>query len=415
MLKKLINNFGGGRKTFLITSLVISIISANVFAIAQESNSEIVLTKSHGVVQYNQGEKEVLIDSSDIQNIAYVTNTLNDEVSALKANLSGLLPDTEDGSVSNIVSLIISGNATSDDVLEGVTFTSSSGINKEGTIKTKNDIEITSSLFNSSYDSISETISVGIDNGYYKDKSISVDLHDHNDAIYKKAYAEGKLKGYSDGYAEGQASIVNPEVEISYTYHKHTGSSSGSGCYTTPIYKAHNHSGNSASGGGCYGTVNYHKHSGNSTSGGGCYGDKKSKVTYDSGCTAVKCTGRMTATYAGMNDNGSLQTHCKCNVCGLPWLNGYDEGRAFWGWDALNSYNWNPDKCSRVTGYTCPGHTTYYYEVNCGKTENVTADSYSLNCGKTVGTRYSSDGIDYYDLGCGKTTSTIESATIVFK
>ena len=48
-----------------------------------------------------------------------------------------------------------------------------------------------------------------------------------NDANYHK--------GYIDGFAEAEAGM-----NIEYTYHTHTGSSSeGTGCYTTPVYHKH--------------------------------------------------------------------------------------------------------------------------------------------------------------------------------
>lgn len=66
--------------------------------------------------------ENILIDSSDIKNLALAVNSVNRDVDTLKAGLEDLLPQGENSDVSNIVGLITSGTATQDDVLEGMTF-----------------------------------------------------------------------------------------------------------------------------------------------------------------------------------------------------------------------------------------------------------------------------------------------------
>lgn len=53
-------------------------------------------------------------------------------------------------------------------------------------------------------------------------------------------------EAYNKGYTDGMNDAINGS-NISYTYHKHSGSSSGGGCYGTPIYHIHDSN--------CYTTV----------------------------------------------------------------------------------------------------------------------------------------------------------------
>lgn len=75
-----------------------------------------------------------------------------------------------------------------------------------------------------------------------------------NQNFYDRGHADGYEQGNSDGYRRGYAdgkSDATEGAEIEYIYHEHTGDSAdGGGCYTEPIY--HRHTGSAVSGGGCY-------------------------------------------------------------------------------------------------------------------------------------------------------------------
>ncbi len=152
----------------------------------------------------------------------------------------------------------------------------------------------------------------------------------------------------------------------------------GASCYTSySIY--HVHTGNSTSGGGCYGTANYHSHSA------GCY----SSVTCG---TAVAPTYLTSGYYLcrTCGKNVLITTYARtCSSCGHIY--GTATGSACGHIPAPSSFT-----CTgTVNELTCTISTSTpsSYSLNCGKTES-TIERYTsyLTCGKTEGYYYDSSG-----------------------
>ena len=76
------------------------------------------------------------------------------------------------------------------------------------------------------------------------------DNNNFYDKGYSDGYGQGDSDGYRRGYTDGKTDAAEG-AEIEYIYHEHTGdSASGGGCYTEPIY--HQHIGSASAYGGCY-------------------------------------------------------------------------------------------------------------------------------------------------------------------
>ncbi|MFR2534754.1 MAG: hypothetical protein ACLS95_05960 [Clostridia bacterium] len=183
-------------------------------------------------------------------------------------------------------------------------------------------------------------------------------------------------------------------------YHKHAGNTAGGGCYTKAVY--HTHTGNSSTNGGCYITPIYHQHRGNTNTNGGCYTIPYYHYSYS---TPVYCTGTLRYTGSSGTDHGEKWYKFKCDSCGATY-NSYSSTGAVIG-NGLKSVSckeWFGTVISTKTeyadGYSIPSGATLVstsYQVGCGKTVGSTVDGYTLGCGKTEGST-----IDSYQLGCGK-------------
>jgi uncharacterized Zn-finger protein len=152
------------------------------------------------------------------------------------------------------------------------------------------------------------------------------------------------------------------------TLHSHN-----SNCYTSyPVY--HSHTGNSSSGGGCYGSPNYHTHTS------GCY-------------TTSPCGGSISHSV-----RNSFETYC--SRCGKNvTATNYNQSCSKCGWSSTGGtvfscghMNTLLSSCSRsIDRLTCTISTTVpvSYSLNCGKTTS-TVEYYNnyLTCGKTAGAYY---------------------------
>lgn len=190
-----------GIKFLLITNSIILLLgtATNAFSTVSPKSGGVAEPKSHGIVKYAQDGREVLIDSQDIVNLAEAVNTLDGEVTSAKDSLSSLLPKGQSDDLTNIVSLIISGTATSNDVLAGKTFTSSNGIGLTGAIPIKDSISVLSTDINNLYDSTKESLNISIPTGYYENKSVNIDMSSYNSTMFAskmtdiaKVYYKGK-------------------------------------------------------------------------------------------------------------------------------------------------------------------------------------------------------------------------------
>lgn len=309
---------------------------------------------SYGKLQYEQNErgKSILIDSDDIKNLAITVNKIDEDVTLILDGFKSKLPDGSPTDMKSIVDLIVNGDAAPSDVLYGKTFTSGNGVAQTGTMPIGSDIEVDKATTLSKYSSSDKKLTLGIDKGYYEDKSAVLDMTD----LYKSIYDEG----YASGVVDGKKQAIG-SASVNYTYHTHTG--------------------NSTDGGGCYSSANYHSHSGGS-SGGGCYTVARTGYKYcdTRDCQKVTCDGTMNDIRdAGSNGDGSYWFEIYCSKCGA------------YGGRRGSSAAWT---CGYVLSSSCPGNHPYTY--------------YDLGCGKSTST------VESYSLGCGKTTSTIESATINF-
>ena len=203
-------------------------------------------------------------------------------------------------------------------------------------------------------------------------------------------------------------------------YHQHTGSSStGGGCYTTPVY--HQHTGSVSTGGGCYTKVIYHSHTGNSSTNGGCYTlpvyHAHSSSCYQTGTCHVS----IHLTHASRNDHwdehiDSWEDHGSCgqarhyinpkHFVGDPCHcgDGYDHTYSKLVCSKANTIESYAISCGKTAGTTVEG-----YQVNCGKVAGSTVERYNVGCGKTAGS-----SIDSYNLGCGITAGQIVSYSISY-
>lgn len=169
--------------------------------------------------------------------------------------------------------------------------------------------------------------------------------------------------------------ISTPLSEQEYIYddgsiHSGNMSSVEGGCYNTPVYLYHHHTGSPLSGGGCYTRPIYHVHTPN------CY----SQVSTTCSCTA----------YAGKwyQVPGETNFYLRCEVCGHG---------------------------GHGPGGSC-GATTTTPTLTCGKSTDITG--FNLGCGKSEGqlldTKYtldcykSTDTVIGYELTCPKTSTTID-------
>ena len=223
------------------------------------------------------------------------------------------------------------GDALTENVLDGKTFTNESGIGLVGTM------EDHGAWMNTPVESEKVSIPIGYHNGEgYVDTSVCVQNAYEQGIIYADStvnensvsysygyekgiiFADGRInkdsasyeKGYTEGYADGQANAG----EIVYTYHAH-----GDGhCNETPIY--HIHSGNAASGGACY--------------------------------TAVICGGDLSSA----NDDG----YCYCSSC----------------------KKWTSKNSAKENDYNCP--KTVGYKLSCGKTTSTVENYYCSFTSDTI-------------------------------
>jgi len=214
-------------------------------------------------------------------------------------------------------------------------------------------------------------------------------------------------------------------------FHVHSGdTASGGGCYGAVNY--HSHSGDATSGGGCYGAANYHVHSGDSVNGGGCYGtpvyhvhEGQENQSVANGCYTVATSVAGTCTYNYWpNGSGAWNAWMVCSNCGTGFVGTVYTGSGACGELHLtrggtctscgvhNGFQWTTAAQSHTYSRTV-------YTPGCGKTTE-TVESYSLNCGKTTDTveSYSlscgkgTDTVEGYSLSCGKTTETVESYSL---
>ena len=199
--------------------------------------------------------------------------------------------------------------------------------------------------------------------------------------------------------------------------HVHTGSSStGGGCYTSPVY--HTHSGSPTTGGGCYTVAVYHTHSGSPTEGGGCYTTAITHTHTDACYNLGTCnkttgdygyiTGREACGWCGRGDSVCKRSfkvyHSACGHA-TEWREDWTCGNSDCGNSAQRKYGGTHTyrkslKCTIAEGITG-------YSLGCGK-DTTTVDRYDLGCGLSDTTPVS------YNLGCGHEVNEITSYTISY-
>jgi hypothetical protein len=210
--------------------------------------------------------------------------------------------------------------------------------------------------------------------------------------------------------------IINTETNESVLATATDGSSDpghihDSGCYVghthnSSCYSVHYHTGNSSSGGGCYGGVNYNYHTHKSS----CYHTHSSYYCY----TNKTCGGSATYSHSGSGNYGStLCPTCgesvddgyveyyKCSTCGASMggiyhnLTTYHCGKKLRNGSGTTNNVKSSCTASRSV-LTCTISTT---DPICGKTTSTIEgiSSYYINCGKSSGTSY---------LTCGKSVDT---------
>ena len=203
-------------------------------------------------------------------------------------------------------------------------------------------------------------------------------------------------------------------------YHKHNGSSTtGGGCYTAPVY--HQHIGSVSTGGGCYTKAIYHTHTGNSSTNGGCYTLPIYHAHASSCYQTASCHVSIHLTHASRNDHwdehiDSWEDHSSCGQ-GRHYINprhyvgdpchcgdGYDHSYSKLICNKANTIESYAVSCGKTEGSTIEG-----YQVNCGKIAGTTIETYNLSCGKTEGS-----SIDSYNLGCNLNNGQIISYTIQY-
>ena len=229
--------------------------------------------------------------------------------------------------------------------------------------------------------------------------------------------------------AGNKRETISKAVSMVANKHSHTGSSSsGGGCYTTPVY--HKHVGNTT-GGGCYTIPVYHQHTGNSNVGGGCYTNPIYHTHNDNCYETRNVTKTCTVTSSSKNysyNSTYMENLKKCGTC-----NGYSKCRTTIttyvhqscgaGSCTYSSYSCSVHGSLGSSGSTASTHnyTTQEevkicgkeqgqlegYTLNCAKTAGSTIDSYQLGCGKIAGS-----SIDSYVLGCGINNGQIVSYTV---
>ncbi len=166
---------------------------------------------------------------------------------------------------------------------------------------------------------------------------ISYKYHHHSvDATDMDSDSPNRTTNYSDSYI----------------------SSTSGGCYTTPIYKKHVHSGNSGAQGGCYQRAHYYWET----------------VSHCNGTAVIH-------TSAG----GDLQY--TCSSCGRWFSSDFGNGH-----DITESHD----------GYSLPGGVI------------PTRVVWETTCGKTPGVRYEDEGVEGYSCSCGKLDGEISGAHIIF-
>lgn len=199
--------------------------------------------------------------------------------------------------------------------------------------------------------------------------------------------------------------IINTETNESILANAVDGSSDlghihDSSCYVghihnTSCYLVHYHSGNSTSGGGCYGGVNYNYHN-HKTS---CYHTHSSYYCY----TSKTCGGSATYSHSSSGNYGSTL----CPTCGVSVDDGYVEyykcitcGASMGGiYYNLTTYHCGK-KLRNGTG------TTYNIKSSCTATRSVLTCTISTTdpiCGKTTSTI---EGVSSYYINCGKSSGT---------
>jgi len=223
-------------------------------------------------------------------------------------------------------------------------------------------------------------------------------VHTGNEASGGGCYGEANFHVHSGDAASGGGCYG------AVSGHVHSGNATtGGGCYGAANY--HVHSGDSVNGGGCYGAANYHVHSGDATNGGGCYSVAKTETKTGS-CTDT------TSVSTGMA-TAFLDEYCSvCNQNRTVRRYYYDWVCPTTGTRTVSGSHKQCETCGTFlasegtpgVGKTKTHNVTYNvttYDLGCGKTEQ-SVEYYELNCGKTNAT------VESYSLNCGKTESTVE-------
>ena len=209
-------------------------------------------------------------------------------------------------------------------------------------------------------------------------------------------------------------------------YHQHTGSSStGGGCYTAPVY--HQHTGSVSTGGGCYTKAIYHNHTGSSSTGGGCYTLPIYHSHISSCYVTATCSTFADGPFDCWNNDGDPHGHNgwyneRHDNCGRgmvyraftkSWREGEQAPSAISGSHSYSKLTCAKNTstidsyaagCNKTAGVTVEG-----YQVNCGKVAGSTIERYNVGCGKTAGS-----SIDSYNLGCGIMAGQIVSYSISY-
>lgn len=241
----------------------------------------------------------------------------------------------------------------------------------------------------------------------------------NNQQISFKVSAEGSYYVHvlTVDKAGNKKETISSPVKMTANKHVHTGSSStGGGCYTSPVY--HTHTGSSSSGGGCYTVAVYHTHSGSPTTGGGCYTTAITHTHTDACYNLGTCnkttgdygyiTGRQACGWCGNPDSVCKRSfkvyHSACGSA-TEWREDWACGNSSCGYSIQKRYQGTHTyrkslKCTIAEGITG-------YSLGCGK-DTTTVESYDLGCGLSDTTPIS------YNLGCGYEVNQITSYTISY-
>ena len=199
----------------------------------------------------------------------------------------------------------------------------------------------------------------------------------------------------------------NITTKQKFQIHQHTGDTSkNEGCYTEPVY--HTHDGNSTSGGNCYRAVTTNSTTNKTLYQKTFYGDWK-VINKCSAPFSLDCDYGGTRYYGygvWIDFEGTSSQSSKFTVRGFYWFNTSSEatsslngvsigltGTGGQGWFENSILGLPPNSPVNIMFSSLDSQLDFYgvpyeettYELNCGKIEGETIESYSIGCGYTEG------------------------------